>query len=265
MRKNAKMAVVLSALVALTISFAGCGKNDSSSSTASSSSAASTESTAAPAESTAAPEESTAAPAESAAAPEESKAEGDDAGTEVDTAALTGNTWITAQMIKEDGSNLDMDAYAAELGTTTENIISQLAFTADGKFYMISLQGSTQGTYAINGKKITVTPDGGTAFDLEMGDSDGTKMLGQEINPPQGGYKGAVFGINPNVSVEDIVSKFSGGEQGAEGGEQAAEGGEEAAEGGEEAAEGGEEAAEGGEEAAEGGEEAAEGGEEAAE
>ena len=144
MKRNARMAVVLSALVALTMAFASCGKSDSSSkSDASSAASSAAESTAeSKAEESKAEEskaeESTAAPAESTAA-DESNAGGQ---IDIDTAALTASVWTSATVVKEDGSFQTIDEYAAEVGTEAETIGVNLVFTADGKLIM---QGASLG------------------------------------------------------------------------------------------------------------------------
>ena len=188
MKRNAKMAIVLSALVALTMAFASCGGSSSSSKADTSSAASSAaESTAAeeskaaeestPAAESTAAEESTAAPAESTADP----------AAEVDTAVLTGSVWTSTQLAKEDGTMIGIDEYAAEIGADAATMGTNLVFTADGQFIMQSgaLEGGfATGTYTVDGKNI-VTNVNGNETKLEMAQSEGNWALGQENAQPR--------------------------------------------------------------------------------
>ena len=252
MKRNAKMALVLSALVALTMAFASCGKGDSSSkadtSSAASSAAESTaaEESKAAEESTAAAEESTPAAEESTPAAEESQ--GETAAAEVDTAVLTGSVWTSSSYVKEDKTTITPDELAAQMGKDVADIASNIAFGTDGTVVLVSgVTGAVAGTYTVEGNKITATI-AGQVQTFEMNQTDGTWVLGaEEEQVTEQGVKGTIFAANPALQVADILAMANGGaaQQGEEGGEQGAEGGEQAGEeGGEEAAEGGEEAAE---------------------
>ena len=254
MKRNAKMAVVLSALVALTMAFASCGKNDSSSKADTSSAASSAaESTA---DSTAEESKAEESKAEESKAEEsqaeESKAEESQGGAEaaaVDMDVLTGSVWTSSSYVKEDKTTITPDELAAQMGKDVADIASNIAFGTDGTVVLVSgATGAVAGTYTVEGNKITATI-AEQVQTFEMNQTDGTWVLGaEEDQVTEQGVKGTIFAANPALQVADVLAMANGGAQ--QGGEQGAEGGEQGAEGGEE---GGEEAGaeEGGEEAAE--------------
>ena len=266
MKRNTKMAVVLSALVALTMAFAGCGKNDSSSK-ADTSSAASSAADSSAAESKAeeskaeeskaeeskaeeskAEESQAEAPAESEAeAPAESEAPSGQ--TAVDTEALTASVWTSASFVKEDQTVLTPDQFAEEQGVEVSMVASNLAFGADGTFVMANgTLGTVVGTWTVSedGNTVITKLSNGTDQVLEMGVSEGNAILSAEEEKvdPENGIKATVYAANPALDAAQMLANA------AEGGEEAAEGEEAGAEGEEAGAEGEEAGAEG-EEAAE--------------
>ena len=261
MKRNTKMAVVLSALVALTMAFAGCGKNDSSSkadtssaaSSAADSSAAESKAEESKAEESKAEEskaeeskaeesQAEAAPAESEAdAPADSEAEGGQTESTVDIQVLTENVWTTSTFLKEDKTPVTPDEYAEMVGVDVADIASNMAFSQDGMVVFITGGGVKTGTYTADEKNIVVTIDG-QPQKFEMAQNDGQWFLAAEVNEEATpDIKGTLYATNSALTPVDMFAKVPDGEEGnaaIDGGEEGAEGEEAGAEGEEAGAEG---------------------------
>ncbi len=138
------LAAILAA--AMVMSFAACGDSSSKSDASSKSSASS--------------------------AADSSKA---DASSKNEASDFIG-AWTITKFIKADGTEMTIDAYAAENGTTTEALKMTIVYEGNGTYkeYAEGKQ-SGEGTYTVNGNKATMkdVKDGKT----EDGEIDGTKLI----------------------------------------------------------------------------------------